>query len=256
MVVAGEGVGAVSGAGVMLRALAPRRKVAMRKWPLGPAGRQRDKDGAVIVTSTGRWAPGIGDPTWGGWSTVVVYALTAGACLWAARSSARQTLAARMWWFMGAVLAFLGINKQLDLQSWLTQVGRQMAHAQGWYDVHRAVQAGFVAVLGITILYSVIYALWLLRDEARPEKGAIAGLLVLGGFILMRAASFHHVDLLLGASVGGLRFNWLFENTGIVIIGFCAMARLRANRDDAAHAASVTPFDDRSSHARATFPRR
>jgi biotin transporter BioY len=179
----------------------------------------------VIVTTTGRWAPGIGDPTWGGWSTVLMYVLAAAACGWAARSSPARTVVARLWWVLMAGLLFLGLNKQLDLQSWLTQFGREMARAQGWYDVHRAVQAAFIAVLGLVIVYAVGFALWLLRDEARAEKGAVAGMLVLGGYILMRAASFHHVDALLGAHWGGLRFNWIFENTGIAIIAFHAMLR-------------------------------
>jgi hypothetical protein len=193
----------------------------------------------VIVMSTGRWAPGIGDPTWSGWATVLTYALTAAACLWAARTSPQRTLVARMWWFVAAALTGLGINKQLDLQSWLTQFARELAHTQGWYDVHRAVQAAFIAILGLGILYAVMFSLWLLRDEARPEKGAIAGLLVLGGFILMRAASFHHVDVLLGAQLGGFRFNWIFENLGIAIVCFHAVARGRANSAEAAAAGQL-----------------
>ena len=31
-------------------------------------------------------------------------------------------------------MLLLGINKQLDLQSLFTEVMRDMAHAQGWYN--------------------------------------------------------------------------------------------------------------------------
>ena len=65
------------------------------------------------------WRPGIGDPTAVGWATVVFY------------------------------LVALGLNKQLDLQSLLTAVGRDIAVAQGWYAQRKGVQLVFVAVVAL-----------------------------------------------------------------------------------------------------------
>lgn len=182
--------------------------------------------------NSGRWSPGIGDPTWYGWATVGTYVLVAVACAVAARRSPHSMVATRLWWGLVAAMSFLGLNKQLDLQSWLTQTARDMAVSQGWYGEHRAVQAAFITVLGLLIFYAVIYGAWRLRDEGLPERAALAGILLLGGFVLTRAASFHHVDALLVAGWGGLRFNWVFENLGIAIIGFAALARRCMKQED------------------------
>jgi hypothetical protein len=47
------------------------------------------------------------------------------------------------------MLFLLGVNKQLDLQTLLGDVGRSVSTAQGWYDKRRAVQAVFVLVFAI-----------------------------------------------------------------------------------------------------------
>jgi hypothetical protein len=38
----------------------------------------------------------------------------------------------------------LGINKQLDLQTALTEFGRVLADNQGWYDKRQVVQVWFI----------------------------------------------------------------------------------------------------------------
>ncbi len=42
------------------------------------------------------------------------------------------------------------------------------------------------------------------------------------GFVVIRAASFHHVDALLAARLGGVRWNWIFELSGISVVGLAA----------------------------------
>ena len=44
---------------------------------------------------------------------------------------------------------------------------------------------------------------------------AIVGTSMVLAFVVMRAASFHHVDRLLSSALLGVRFNWVFEITGI-----------------------------------------
>ena len=38
------------------------------------------------------------------------------------------------------------------------------------------------------------------------------------GFVVIRAASFHHVDAFLASRLGGLRWNWILELGGILIV--------------------------------------
>ncbi len=78
-----------------------------------------------------RWSPRIGDPSLMGWLTVGVYLLAGLVALWVL-ASARFPAATRgrerlFWLFVALILFFLAINKQLDLQSYLTAVGRCVA---------------------------------------------------------------------------------------------------------------------------------
>ena len=115
------------------------------------------------------WRPGMGDPTFSAWLIVFCYFLSAAVCAWALRvaragaklsheypSDRRRVCRARayrasflFWAMLVGVFVFLGVNKQLDLQTWLTEIGRRVALAQGWYGQRRAVQAGLVIALAV-----------------------------------------------------------------------------------------------------------
>jgi hypothetical protein len=41
-------------------------------------------------------------------------------------------------------------------------------------------------------------------------------------FVAIRAASFHHVDILLSAHLAGLKLNWILELGGIAFVAFGA----------------------------------
>ncbi len=192
------------------------------------------------------WSPRIGDPSIMGWLTVAAYFAAAIACGFAARAERRLHVGgstvhpifwksdqfriapttgakspgrrASFWWLLLLAMLVLGINKQLDLQSLLTAVGRRLAHEQGWYQDRQVVQRAFI--LGVAIvgagglaLLAVLFRSVLLR---RPL--AAIGLVFLYGFVLIRAASFHHVDAFLKDEILGIRMNWLLELGGIACV--------------------------------------
>ena len=43
----------------------------------------------------------------------------------------------------------LGVNKQLDLQTLFTQLARDLAMAQGWYEERRRYQVAFIIAIGL-----------------------------------------------------------------------------------------------------------
>jgi hypothetical protein len=49
---------------------------------------------------------------------------------------------------MAIGLGALGVNKQLDLQSALTELGRILATDGGWYDSRHRVQRVFILAVG------------------------------------------------------------------------------------------------------------
>ena len=173
----------------------------------------------------GHWSPGIGDPTAAGWLATLAYFATAWCCRAAAlriKPAYRVTPAVRrerrLWYALSALLAALGINKQLDLQSALTELARMLARSGGWYGERRSVQLAFVLAVGIGALAAAALALWATRRTSPPARLALAGAAALLGFIAARAASFHHVDVAISQEWLGLRVSSLVELAAIALV--------------------------------------
>lgn len=181
------------------------------------------------------WTPGIGDPDAMGWTVVGAYLVAGWLCLGAAaatgpsqerRGAARP--ARRFWSLLAAAMLILAINTQLDLQSLLTIVGRRIAQQQGWYGDRRPVQLAFIVGLALGGILLLGVVIGHLRHHGRWLWLAGAGLTFLVLFILVRAASFHHIDSLLYASGVGATAAHLVELAAIVAIGAgAAGARFR-----------------------------
>ncbi len=177
------------------------------------------------VVENGEWRPGSGDPTLAGWFTVEAYFVTAALCAMAIWRTFRAKIGGPrashfyFWGGLALMLVLLGLNKQLDLQTWLWLVARQQARAEGWYEARRWIQIGFI--LGLTMGGAGMLAMfcWLSRHALRAHWGALLGAVFLLSFVVLRAASFHHVDVLLGWRLGGMPLNNWLELPGI----FCIM---------------------------------
>ncbi len=187
-----------------------------------------------------RWRPGIGDPSAMGWATVAFYFAAAGlAGVVVARSAgfpARTRRAERLFWIaLCALLIALGVNKQLDLQSLLTAIGRCSAQAGGWYAERRQAQALFIAgLLGVCLAVAAALVI-LLRDTLRRQAPALVGVALLLSFVMVRAVGFHHVDAFISWRIGGWRMNWVLEIGGIALVAagaLWALASLRGGGAD------------------------
>lgn len=170
-----------------------------------------------------RWSPGIGDPNLTGWLTVAAYLACAGLAFGVRR---RAQLAGReraFWAMIAGLMVFLAINKQLDLQSALTATGRCVAQLQGWYAERRNFQRHFIQALLLGTLILLAIGLYLMRKHLRRNGLAVAGITVVAAFVAVRAVSFHHFDLLISQSFMDLRFNFIFEIAGLVLISLNAV---------------------------------
>lgn len=176
----------------------------------------------LAVTVEGRWKPGIGDPTFLGWFTAAAYLIGALVCWKAARAadndSSRGGQSPLLWILFALFLFALGINKQLDLQTWFTLVGKHFAQSTGWYEQRRIVQFAFVVIIALCGIIAAILGIWWASRLPVPYRVAMAGAIFLGSFVIIRASSFHHVDLFLGFRLAGLRMNVLLELGGIACI--------------------------------------
>jgi hypothetical protein len=164
-----------------------------------------------------------------GWLTVVLYALAAWQCyrLPTTPPCVQARREAAIWWTLALGLLALGINKQLDLQTALTEIGRIVAVQNGWYERRHEVQLKFIH--GVLVLASLlVFALVLLARKAHAATiFALIGSAFLVTFVVIRAASFHHLELFTSREYLGLRINSILEMGGICLIIAGARLRLR-----------------------------
>lgn len=169
------------------------------------------------------WRASLADASFSDWITVAAYLLVALIAFRAARMARAGAPRDRLFWSLVAwLMVFLGFNELFDLQTVLTAVGKAWSLEQGWYEDRRLYQAEFIVALAVVAVLAGIAALRLTRARHPSLRWALLGLVFIGAFILVRAASFHHVDALLG--MGPEAFNWgsVQEMLGIVIVGLAA----------------------------------
>jgi len=168
------------------------------------------------------WRPGIGDPTFGGWATVFLYVVATLSCL-------RTTLAMRgarlpvgetfaFWRNVTILFVALGINKQLDLQTLFTEIGRVVARDYGWYGQRADVQIAFIILVGLSALGTVVFMTARLRRAPASTAVTFFGVAFLLAFIFVRAGSFHHIDRFIHTSIFGFQWNWVLEIGGICLV--------------------------------------
>ncbi|RYD47622.1 MAG: hypothetical protein EOP83_27750 [Verrucomicrobiaceae bacterium] len=167
-----------------------------------------------------RWRPVIGDPSPMGWFTVAAYALAA---ILAWRVWARDRQSNRAWLGVSVLMVFLCLNKQMDLQSLVTDIGREISRFFDQYENRRTYQKIFIfAVLAVVAIFGPLFA-WKYRAFVSTHKLLTAGLVFLLTFIVIRAISIHHVDAFLKTSrAGGVKMNWVLELTGIGLVALAA----------------------------------
>lgn len=97
---------------------------------------------------------------------------------------------------------------------------RDSAHEHGWYEYRRPVQTAFIAFLGIGMLVVLLSLRVFLANSWRQNTYTWLGIVLLCVFILMRAASFHHFDILIGHPLLGLKVNFILEVGALLLIIF------------------------------------
>jgi hypothetical protein len=194
--------------------------------PARAASAATGEDGLI-----GRWSPGIGDPTIIGWVTVAAYFAAAVCCAVASRSlrgtgeSGRRRRERTIWGGLSAALFLLGINKQLDLQSAFTEIFRIIAKSDGWYQDRKVYQGLFILALGLAALAVVCVLAYLARKLSAWTKLAVTGSVLIIGFVVIRAASFHNFDAFIHSRIFSIKMNWILELGGIAVVLWSALMR-------------------------------
>jgi len=177
-----------------------------------------------------RWAPHIGDPTLIGWFTTFLYLAISLVCLKAASTSTNNKVHNYsntspsskqnqfFWLSLTLFLIFFGINKQMDFQTLITQIGREISISQGWYENRRSVHATFITIISlfsIAILYAVVN---IFKNSLPMIKTSLIGILILFLYYMIRASSFHHINIFDDSLNITLNYIWLLELCGLILI--------------------------------------
>ena len=202
------------------------------------------------------WTPGIGDPTFLGWFTVFAYLFAGWLCLRAFMAeksgpvrpygeSIRALLRvikkrwpnvpaparrSAVWLFLSSLLFALALNKQLDVQSLFTEIGRAIVRGLGWYGERRQLQKAFILMLTLAGSIALIAIFSLARGVLRGLRVSLMGCALIVTFVLIRAASFHQMDRFIARTVLGLAVNGVLELSGIALVALGAYLRIRARR--------------------------
>jgi hypothetical protein len=134
------------------------------------------------------------------------------------------------WLLISMAMLALGINKQLDLQTLLTEVGRQLANAQDWYDLRRVVQFSFILVLSAASIAAFLWVAIFFRDLHRRFAFAFCGLFFVLSYMIIRAATFHHIDEVIQYDLHGIKMKWVIELAGIYMIIAAGLKDIFASR--------------------------
>jgi hypothetical protein len=184
-----------------------------------------------LLSSELTWRLGVGDPTLAGWVTVAGYAITLALSCRVARSprpagTPLQTSHILFWWITSALLLLLGLNKQLDLQTLLTDIFRIIARADGWYEDRRDIQRLFIGIISSASVVFMLGFTFLIRQTVRRDGPALLGISFLVFFVLLRASSFHHLDPFISLNTCGFQYYKLLELIGLAGIALTAYCQL------------------------------
>lgn len=171
------------------------------------------------------WTPKIGDPTAQGWITVLAYLACAILSLLVWRRLPQPGLR-QFWAATAALMLLLAVNKQLDLQTAFTETGRCLSHAQGWYPWRGYVQMLFIIGLGVGLYHALRHGMRMMRGYMPSHRLALTGAAFVAGYVMLRATSFHLIDMVGGTSLGGISMNFILENAGLVLIAVNAVGLL------------------------------
>jgi hypothetical protein len=171
------------------------------------------------------WRPQIDNPNFVGWLVVAFYGLAALVCARAAvlASSNRSKSAAGIWRGLALVLGFLGVNKQLNLQTLLIVLGRHWAVAAGWHGQRRTVQLAFSLAFGLGLGLLLVWLKIRHGGFFQRNRPVLWGLLVLAFFVALRCSTINHANQVLGLGSNDKEWAWALEVAGSTLIGIGAI---------------------------------
>ena len=158
------------------------------------------------------------------------------------KSSARRhgLRSSPSFWLMISIMMMLLIaDRALNLRESVIEILRSFVESQDWYrsrNVRRTVLVTIAGVGGVLVVGALILSAF---GQLKKNSPALVGVILLSGFFLVRATSFHQADgpspfhrfdAAFRQSCAGLSSQWIVELTSITTIA--ASALLTSRRSD------------------------
>lgn len=166
------------------------------------------------------WSLG-GDQTALGWGICFAYIITSLSCFKKGRQLSESRASETFWYGLALLMLFLGINKQLDLQTIVGAFVRQAAMTDGWYAYRKHIQHVFIIALAVFLVFLLVFFRLLLAEAWHRFKLAWLGIFVLFSFIVLRAAAFNHQAKSLLESVGSYYLPLELLGVLVILIASC-----------------------------------
>ena len=162
------------------------------------------------------------EPTIGRWLIQIIYILVSVSCWKTARKLALNHACAlhehRVWQAIATLFVALCINKQLSLETALTEYGRNLAFSEGWYKQRQVVQLACIMLVTLSgIIAGIILLMWA-RNGPQSTLFALMGTTFVVAYLMLRAISFHPVDQFISGRILGLHWNLILQMSGIGVV--------------------------------------
>lgn len=170
-------------------------------------------------TEVYRWRLGIGDPTIEGWLICTLYFI--GFILSFKKSinvKVNSTVSHKTWTFISLTLLFLSLNKQLDLQTLISDTGRAIAINLELMEQRHIFKRVFILVVA---LCGIIFLIKYKENVVSFNKNyhlAFVGMTTLITFVFLRAISFHIFSDTFNNMLENIYFFKALELTSILIL--------------------------------------
>jgi hypothetical protein len=189
----------------------------------------------LAILEKNGWKLCIGDPYPLAWIIFAGYIISAVLCYYIGFSLKKINKGNKekgdivFWYGLSALLLFLGINKQLDLQTLFVVIGRSIANFQGWYDIRREVQKFFIIGFTSISLFSFVVILIFLKKQVLKNFYIILGIIMIISYILIRASAFNHIDFIPEKLrvIYSIHMKYVLELFGIILVFYGTFKKLK-----------------------------
>lgn len=177
-------------------------------------------DFVFSATPNQPWHAGIGDPDAFGWTTVLSYVIAVIRVFNQLLMHKKQGDKIVFWVLLTLFLVFLGLNKQLDLQTLLRQTMLSDLMIHHFYVYRRYIQISLMLLMALTLLIVLIKSREHFVEYWQQYKLIWIGVTLLFLFIFTRALTFQFHDLGLSDKALLLEksINFTMENLALMCI--------------------------------------